>query len=173
LSDALAHEGPPHGITLFAFAAISADLAEGDRSATDVLQAKNLTLEQWTEATAFWGKRMAEDARPDAQGNVTARVALTFSDTFAQAQDAKKALPSLRPEDWADLVEDAEAFGLQAALARWRLGIADHARLVRHWARRLASDPVAREAYEARRDEAGRDRPRRRAVLLGKREEGV
>ncbi|MBX3207550.1 MAG: hypothetical protein KF764_21050 [Labilithrix sp.] len=151
----LAAQGAPHGIDLFLYAAVSVDIAEGDRALADVLRDRALTLEQWTEATAFWSQRMAEDARPDASGNVTPRVALLFSDAFARAQDDKRPLVPLSADAWAELVHDAEEASLAEALAKRGLRMADHSRLVRHWAKALATDAALRARYESRRASLG------------------
>ncbi|MBX3261208.1 MAG: hypothetical protein KIS78_11570 [Labilithrix sp.] len=147
----LSAHGAPHGIDLFLYAAVSADIAEGDRALADVLRDRGLTVEQWTEVTTFWSQRMADDARPDAAGNVTPRVALLFSDAFARAQDQKRPLSPLTADAWAELVHDAEEESLARALAKRGLRMADHSRLVRHWAKALASDAALRERYERRR----------------------
>jgi hypothetical protein len=151
---ALAHHGPPHGIDLIAHATISAEIAEGDRPLADILRERGLTDEQWTEATLFWTQRMAEDARGGEP-----RVALAFSDAFARAQDARRPLVQMSVEEWAALVTAAEQSGVAVAVAARGLRMADYFRLVRHWAKALASGagdgaPLAR-AYEAARGRLG------------------
>ena len=144
----LSSAGPPHGIDLFTYASISADIAEGDRSVGEILRERGLNDEQWMEGTLFWSRRMAEDASPDASGNVEPRVALTFSDAFARAQDQKRPLVVLSVVQWAELVHEIEAYGVGPVLARRGLRMADHARLVRHWAKALGTNPALAREYE-------------------------
>lgn len=147
----LSSAGPPHGIDLFAYAAISADIAEGDRPLAEILRERGLTDEQWMEGTLFWSRRMSEDARPDPSGKVEPRVALTFSDAFARAQDQKRPLVVLTVAQWAELVHEIEAYGVGPVLARRGLRMADHSRLVRHWAKALGTTPSLVREYEAAR----------------------
>jgi hypothetical protein len=137
-------------IDLASFAAISADLAEGDRAAPAILTAHGLTAEQWTEATLFWAAQMAEDARGLLTGQPEPRLALAFSEAFAEAQDRKKPIPELSVEEWARLTIaiEEDPRGPARVLADRGLGMADHARLVRHWARALSQDPAAARTYE-------------------------
>jgi len=120
---------PPHGIDLLAYAVISADLAEGDRLYPDVLAAKNLTEAQWTEATLFWAQQMGEQA-------------IAFSDAFARAQDAKRPLIILTVTEWYELDRAIDTLGLAKALAQRSLALADYSRLIRHWAREIATNPA-------------------------------
>lgn len=149
----LAAHGPPHGIDLFSYAAVSADLAEGDRAVADVLRERALTDAQWTEVSLFWARRMGEDAR---DGGGACRVAIAFSDAFARAQDQKRPLPPLEVEEWAALVHEIEVTGATGpALIARGLSQADHARLVRHWARTIATQRDVADRYTAaRRDDA-------------------
>lgn len=127
--------GPPSGVDLFTYARISAAAAEGDRPLAELLARESLTDARWTAVTLFWARRMGEDAR-----NPEPRVALTFSDAFAKAQDALRPVVVLSPEAWASLVEAIEESpdGPTRVLAERGLGMADYARLSRHWARALA-----------------------------------
>jgi hypothetical protein len=132
-------------VDLIAYAEISADVAEGDRPVADILAARGLTEAQWVEACVFWGQRMAEDAR---EGG---RVTLAFSEAFCKAQDGKRPLPPLSVEDWAALTLEIETHGsAPRALAARNLSLADHSRLVRHWAKALASDASLRARLQAR-----------------------
>lgn len=134
---------PPHGIDLAMFAAVSADLAEGDRPFSEVLAAKNLTDAQWMEATVFWGQRMGEHA-------------IAFSEAFAQAQDAKRPLAPLSVSEWFELGRAIDSLGLPKALAHHALGLADYSRLIRHWAKKIATDSsVRRELADLRNREQG------------------
>jgi len=132
-------------IDLATYARISADIAEGDVPVSAILEREKLTDAEWTAVTVRWSQRMAEPGQ--------AGFALEFSDAFAAAQDAKKALPKLGVEDWARLVTamEEDTRGPVPALRAQGLGLADHARLVRHWAKRLASDPALARAYDAAR----------------------
>jgi hypothetical protein len=139
-SGSLVVEGPPHGITLFAYAAISADMAEGDAPAEKVLEGHALTMAQFTESSVFWTRRMGEDPR----------VTAAFSDAFTKAQDAKKPLVTLSVEEWAALAAAIEDAGApQPPLAARKLSTADYMRLVRHWAKALGADPNLARAHEA------------------------
>lgn len=143
---ALASSGPPHGVDLFTYATISADIAEGDRPVAEVLRERQLSDAQWTEASLFWARRMGEDARDG-----EARVALAFSEAFARAQDAKRPLPPLDVEGWATLVHEIDVAGaLGPALVARGLSSADHSRLVRHWAKAIATEPALAARYSAR-----------------------
>ncbi len=139
---------PPHGIDLVRYASISADLAEGDRPAADVLRAHDLTDAQWSDATRFWAERMTTDARESALLGEPPRVTLEFSDIFARAQDAKRPLPPLDLRDWADLKRDVDARGPGKPLADRGLYLADYSRLVRFWAKALATDPALAAAID-------------------------
>ncbi len=139
--------GPPHGVDLFRYATASADIAEGDRSVAEVLAAHALSLEQWTEVSVYWAQRMSDEPR----------VLMTFSDAFTKAQDAKRPLPALTVEEWAALGREILVAGSSTeALSARGLSAADHMRLVRHWARLLASDPDLARAYEAALDDLDR-----------------
>lgn len=139
-------ERPPHAIDLATYAEISAEIAEGDRPVADVLGQRGLTDAQWSDATTFWTRRMGEDASTGEP-----RLALEFSDAFARAQDALRPLVTLSVEEWARLRNDIDAEGVAPALAARGLRLADYARLVRHWAKALASSPALARAYEAAR----------------------
>lgn len=139
-------ERPPHGIDLVAYAEISAELAEGDRPLAEVLRERGLTDAQWSDATIFWTRTMAEDARGGEP-----RLALEFSDAFARAQDARRPLVPLSVEEWARLRNDIDADGVAASLAARGLSLSDYARLVRHWAKALATSPDLARAYRAAR----------------------
>jgi hypothetical protein len=138
------------------YAAISADLAEGDAPAGAVLAACGLDDAGWTAAALVWGERIAVDAREGGTGSLAA----AFSSAFARAQDARRPLPAMSVEEWGELVAEAQVQGLGRALAVRRLSSADHARLVRHWARALAADPALHARFELARDA-------RESTLLG------
>ena len=82
---------------------------------------------------------MAEEAR------VSPALAIAFSEAFATAQDAKKPLPALDVLGWAALVNEIEAIGLARALGKRQLSKADYFRLVRHWAKAIATRSRARK----------------------------
>jgi len=130
------------------YAAISADLAEGAAPIGAVLAACGLDEASWTNAALAWGERIAADARDGG----AASLAAAFSTAFARAQDARRPLPTMDAEAWGELVADAEVLGLGRALAARRLSSADHARLVRHWARALAVEPALHARFERARD---------------------
>lgn len=136
---------PPHGIDLASFAAISADLAEADRPVADVLATQSLTDAAWTEVTLFWAHQMGENAREAALAGAEPETALEFSEAFARAQDAKRPLVALSVGEWHALKGEIDRIGLPRALAQRALGLADYSRLIRHWAREIATKPeVAR-----------------------------
>lgn len=142
-----AQEGAPHGITLFDHAQIAAEVAEGDRSAGEVLAARDLTEAQWNESTLHWMTKMGDDVRENGQH---ARIPLVYSDAFGQAQDALKPLPPMDAATYAALVVDIQREeGPERPLAARNLSTADYLRLSRHFARVLSTDPEQASAYFA------------------------
>jgi hypothetical protein len=132
--------GPPHGITLFSHAEISALIAEGDRPMQDILKERDLTESQWVESTNHWMTRMGDDVLQNGQH---ARIAHVYSDAFSKAQDAIKPSPPMEPEAYAKLVVDIQqAGGPHDPLAERGLSTADYLRLSRRWAAVLSSDPA-------------------------------
>lgn len=148
---AATRQGAPHGITLFDHAQIAAEIAEGDRTAAEVLEAHEITDAQWNESTMYWMTRLGDDVREHGQD---ARIPHVYSDAFAKAQDAIKPAPLMDVVAYAKLVVDVQAAGGPAdPLAIRGLSTADYLRLSRHWARVLSSDAeqaaVFFGAYEA------------------------
>jgi hypothetical protein len=140
-------QGAPHGITLFDHAQIAAEIAEGDRTTTEVLDAHELTEAQWNESTIYWMTRLGDDVREHGQD---ARVPHVYSEAFAKAQDAIKAVPAMDAGSYAKLVVDVQVAGGPAdPLAARGFSTADYLRLSRHWARVLSSDPEQAAAYFA------------------------
>lgn len=135
-------------LDLETYAAVCADLAEGDARPGAVLAARGLDDGRWVEIALDWGRRLTADA--SAGGGAT--LAMTFSAAFARAQDAKRPLPAMDAEGWGTFVADADHLGLARALAARRLSLADHSRLVRHWAKALAIDPALHARFERARD---------------------
>jgi hypothetical protein len=132
-------EAPPHGVTLAGYARISARVAEGDSPTAKVIEAEGLDDPKWTEINRVWLTRMGDDAR--ARG-VECTLAIEYSDAFGRAQDAIKPVVEMTAEDWATLmVEIQQTARPVPALAIRGLSQADFSRLVRHWAKRLATDP--------------------------------
>ena|ERR1700733_13922693 len=143
--------GAPHGVTLSDHAQISAEIAEADRPAAAILDARKLTDAQWIECTRYWMGRMSDDVRDNGEN---ARIPHRYSDAFAQAQDARKPQPPSDAAWYAKLVVDIQRAGGPAQpLAARGLSTADYLRLSRHWARVLSSDSEAArlffEAYQA------------------------
>lgn len=128
-------------IDLARYATISADLAEGDRSMKDVLEAHGLAQAEWDAASLHWATRMAEEAR------VSPELAIAFSEAFAKAQDAKKPLPPYDVVGYATLMNEVESLGLARALGKRQISKADYFRLIRHWAKAIASDVALSKAY--------------------------
>lgn len=129
---------PPHGLTLFDHATISAEIAEARMPLVEILAARSLVEAQWNEATAFWMGRMLEDVRAHRE---RARVAIVYSGAFGDAQDALAPVPPMSPEAYADLLADAQRDGdPKRALAARNLTQADYQRIGRHFARRLSAD---------------------------------
>ncbi len=126
----------PRDLSLEAFAAVSAAIAEGDEPLDQILARYELDLEQWRVVSDQWSRIIAAD-EPAAD---------TYAEAFALAQDGLKPLPEMTPEDWAELVVDVGAKG-RAALARRALGQSDHLRLTRHWARVLGKDRTLAARY--------------------------
>jgi hypothetical protein len=137
--------GAPHGITLFDHAQIAAELAEGDQTLKAVLDAHELTESQWNESTLYWMQRMGDDVLANAE---RARIPIVYSDAFSQAQDAKKPLPPLDVEQYAELVAAVQAEGDPARpLAVRSLSNADYLRLSRHFAKAMAADAALSQRY--------------------------
>jgi hypothetical protein len=137
--------GAPHGITLFDHAQIAAEIAEGDRPLQEVLDAHRLTAAAWNESTLYWMQRMGDDARANAE---RARIPIVYSDAFSRAQDARKPLPPMDVEGYADLVAAIQAAGDPAPpLAARSLSNADYLRLSRHFAKAMAADPELSQRY--------------------------
>ena len=124
-------------LPLATYAAIRAALAERDRPLSVILIDHNLTVAEWTTFSATWDQRLASD---DA-------LATTFSEEFVRAQDTRKPIPPMTPDEWARLSLEAASGGLSAALSARRLSVADHARLSRHFARLFAKDRKAAGLY--------------------------
>lgn len=123
------------------YAAISADFAEGDRTADQIFEARKITAEEWGAAAMEWGKRFGEEGAP---------LAIAFSEAFAKEQDARHPLPALTVEAYAELVTDIALAGAPGKpLAKRGLRQADYMRLIRHWAKALGGDPTLARRYEA------------------------
>lgn len=134
-----------HGVTLAQHAAISAEMAEGDRPAGDILYRHGLTEAAWTAATLEWMTRLAADVR--VHGEKATRP-LLYSGAFARAQDALKPLPAMDARAYAALLVAVEVAGGPAPALRARgLSLPDFLRLSRHFARVLASDPEETRAF--------------------------
>jgi hypothetical protein len=142
---AATQQGAPHGITLFDHAQIAAEIAEGNRSTADILDAHRLTEAQWAESTIHWMTRMGDDVREHGE---KARIPHVYSDAFAKAQDALKPVPPSDAAAYAKLVVDIQIAGGPAEpVAARGLSMADYLRLSRHWARVLSEDPAEGKAF--------------------------
>lgn len=140
--------GPPHGLTLFDHAAITAEIAERREAPAAVLARRGLTESAWNDATAYWMQRMLDDA---VQNKDQARVVHVYGKAFGDAQDALAPPRPITVEEWADLTAETLAEGDPAGpLAKRSLSAADHQRLVRRFARELAADPDAAARYAQR-----------------------
>lgn len=130
---------PPHGLTLFDHARLAAALAEGDRSASEILAGAALTEAQWAEATAYWMGRIGDAVAREGE---LARVPLVYSDAFAEAQDAIRPAPEMDGAGWANLLADIQEAGApERPLRARKLRVADFQRLGRAMAARLVRDP--------------------------------
>jgi hypothetical protein len=132
--------GPPHGVSLEAFAETSAAIAEGDRPLPEILGARGLSLDAWQVASAHYTRLLAFDAFGDGA------LADRFAARFVEAQDAIKPVPHLAVESWAEIIVDVGARGVDALRARGLSG-PDYQRLGRHWARVLGHDRAAAKRY--------------------------
>ena len=135
-------------LDLETYAAVCAELAEGDARPGAVLAARGLDDGRWGEIALDWGRRLTAGASEGEE----ATLAMTFSAAFAKAQDAKRPLPAMDAEGWGIFVADVDHLGLARALAVRRFSLADHSRLVRHWAKALAIDPALYARFEHARD---------------------
>jgi hypothetical protein len=143
--------GAPHGVTLFDHAQIAAEVAEGDRPMTSVLEARGLTEAHWNESTIYWMTRIGDDVRERGED---AKIPHLYSDAFAKAQAELKAVPPLDAASYAKLVVDIQIAGSPAQpLAIRGLSTADYLRLSRHWAQLLSADAeqsrIFFEVYQA------------------------
>ena len=140
----IAEKGPPGGVDMLTHAEVSAELAEGDRSSTEILQQRELTEEAWLKATVFWMTRLAQDAT---EKGARATLPLVYSEAFTKHQDSLKALPAMRPAEWAALTVEMQQGDASRALAKRNLSQADFARLNRHFAKLLPKDPLANDEF--------------------------
>ena len=141
----VAHQGAPHGITLFDHAQIAAEVAEGDRPLAEILEGHELTEAAWNESTMYWMARLGDDVREHGQD---AKIPHVYSDAFGKAQDALKPAPSMDATSYAKLVVDVQLAGGPAQpLAARGLSQADYLRLARHMARVLSMDPAEAEVF--------------------------
>jgi hypothetical protein len=130
---------PAEELTLQRFAEISAAIAEGDAPLPRVLAAHGLSADTWAAASQRWSLALAADEA----------LADTYDEALVRAQDQRKPVPVMTPEQWASLVVEVAVDGA-AALARHELSRADHLRLTRHWARALGADKrLATRFHEA------------------------
>jgi len=135
----------PHGVTLPAFARISAELAEGDRPTAVVLEAHGLDEARWNESTMYWMKRLGDDALEHGEH---ATLAHLYSEAFARAQSALRPLPPMAVEEYAAIVAEIQSTGSPALpLAQRALSSADYIRLSRHFAEKMAADPDAAKRF--------------------------
>jgi hypothetical protein len=125
-------------IDLETFAIISAEIAEGDRSLLAILDAHELTENDWLVASMHYNQLLAAD---DAGA-----MGAEFSAAFTRAQDALRPLPAMEPEDWAELQHLVATNG-NGVLASRGLSTPDFLRLSRHWAKRLGKDPPLAKRY--------------------------
>ena len=123
-------------VSLEEFAAISVALTEGDQPTDEVLAFHRLTLKQWEKVSDYWSRVVAAN---EAAADV-------YAASFMQAQDRRKAVPTMTPEEWAALIVDVAADG-RRALERRGLSGADHQRLIRHWASALGHDKALAARY--------------------------
>jgi hypothetical protein len=137
--------GPaPHGIGLERFATISAAIAEGDRSLSEVLRAHGVSGAAWSEAQAHHLRAIAADAML----SHTSNLAEQYAALYARAQDALKPVPAMTPEEWAWLELDIAARGQQALVDRG-LTSGDHMRLSRHFAKELSANRALAKRHAA------------------------
>lgn len=137
--------GPPHGLTLFDHAQISAAIAEGDRTMTMILEARGITEEQWLEATRYWMAKMGDDVQKNGQH---AKVPIVYADAFGEAQDALRPVVEMDAASYAALVVAVQnAGGPDLPLAQRGLSSADYLRLSRRWAKVLSSDSEQSHAF--------------------------
>src|SRR5690349_18202463 len=107
-------------MSLEAYAALSAAVAEGDRTLDEVLRAAGVDPRAWRAAQVEWNHAIALDEMTDG----AAGLATQFGDLFARAQDALKPVPELAPEQWAAISDDVVRHGTDV-LARHGLTAPD------------------------------------------------
>jgi hypothetical protein len=132
----------PHNITLERYASVCAAIAEGDRPLGEVLAAAALGAAAWRDVSEHYTRILAADAM-----NGDGALAEAYAVAFARAQDAIRPAPELSPEEWAELTVAVSGPGGAAVLAARGLSPADHLRLSRAWARRLAAERTTAKRY--------------------------
>jgi hypothetical protein len=131
-------------ITIEQYAAICAEVAEGDEPVGALLGRRGLQRADYEAASVHYDQvLMAEQTEGD-QGELTRR----YCEAFVRTQDGLKPLPPrvTEPEQWAELAFAVGNDG-PAALAAWGLSRADWARLNRHWARALGKNVAWSRRY--------------------------
>ena len=138
---------PVEGVSLEAYARISAEVAEGRRDAGDILREKQLTQVQWLAVEQEWAIRIAAAAL---------RGDLSFAQDYDQAYvEAQSALGPEQPThtlaDFASIAAELELAQDTApvVLARRGLTIADFARLSRFWNALLGQDSQLSRSFHA------------------------
>jgi hypothetical protein len=139
-------QAPAPRLTVAQYAAIAADLAEGDTTRGEVLSSHGLDEESWMLEERGWLERMAEAAM---RGDAT--IAVAYGDAFVAAQDSRgdrAELDAMIHEFVAVTVGLERTADPGAVLARWALSLAEWLRLDRHWQRRAAEEPAVRAQLE-------------------------
>lgn len=136
-------------IDLLRHAEISAEIAEGDGPAPAILKRHGLTDQEWTEATRVWMQALADDVQTN---GIEAKLAIQYSDRFAEHQQQLKPAEPYTPEMWAELEYELERSDTpEEPLARRQLSAADYMRLVRIYAKRVAEEPEVAMRMDERR----------------------
>jgi hypothetical protein len=130
-------------LDLDTFARISAETAEG-APLDEALARIGLARPAWEAARAAVVRALAAEA----MGDGPTPLGDAYAEALARARDAVAPTPELTPEAWGELSAAFASEGAAALEARG-LGVHDHLRLARRWARVLAAEPAAAERFAA------------------------
>jgi hypothetical protein len=135
---------PP--LNLAEFAAVSAKIAEGDRTETEVLADHKLDKLTWLRVSAYWNNLIMEELF--VQGANTLQQ--EYDQAFMETQDTLAPIPEMEPEEWADLQFELSTGDSAEVLKKRELRRADQLRLSRFWAKKLGKNPPLAKRYSER-----------------------
>lgn len=128
-------------LPLEVYAALTARVAEGDRSVSAIAAEARITEQAFRAAETHWTQQLAVDTF--AGGTLAQR----FSDAFIAAQDAIRPAPHLSIERYAEALARVDAEGPTRVLADLRLTQPDWLREKRYWTRAMGKDRALAHTY--------------------------